>query len=318
MRNIITNEYRKQIQDATCIEEELYIWNEIINENYKNGLSMSTPDYYDIMLCEPFADKWEIEKGLIGFKDITEKEYETINRVSETKRLDIVKRCPTIIEQIKKPSKEVQVSVCNYDGSLIKYIKRPCQEAQMASSRNVYNLKFIKQPTKEMYKKAFDNLHGRVRKFDNTKLRWDITLFHRELRIIPQLIYKDKHWQNVFYKEVEKYVNKNVIPQCTKGMEGIQKATENEDDKALVFHTLSIAYIGLKISKVISNLLFIVLFKLPSVSFNVWKYLILYWYSSIICGITDDHVALYTRRSGTHLYADYFFDLKKDGYRKCS
>ena len=142
-RESISNEYRIKIQNAKNIEEELFIWNDMIDDGNWYNIYDIGELFKDIHSSPTSAFALSVEEGMEPFKKITVETYRKFRdsehykknpRMSEEKLLKIVRVWADAIEYIENPTEEMQIAACEYDGSLIRYIENPSEKVKLTRS----------------------------------------------------------------------------------------------------------------------------------------------------------------------------------------
>lgn len=251
----ITNEYRKRIQEATCIEEEMVVWYDIfytMDERDRTSYGACT-NLYTSYFVDPIQVAY-VTHDRIPFKNITEDEKINLplsnvkkRDMSEEEQYDIIKRCANMIRLIDNPSERIQIEACRYDGSLLKYIKNPCEQAKLLASRNTYNLKFIENPTEEMYAMAFyDMQHNTIY---GKKVDTNTFALMRLVNKIPQQIYKERVIDKDAEKKLMKWAEKNIYPIIIKHGVNIQKAYDSQSELKIHLAEASMLWTALKMGR---------------------------------------------------------------------
>ena len=319
----INNEVRKRIQDANCIEEELLVWNDIfdaMDERERKSFGTCT-GMYGKYFVDPIQVAY-VTRDLIPFKNVTEDEVVNLplkkfktRDMSEDEQYDIIKRCANLIQYIDNPSDRIQIEACRYDGSLLKYIKNPCIEAKVLASRNVYNLKFIENPTDEMYAMAFyDMQHNTI---NGKKVNTRLFALLRLLNIIPKEIYKERVIEKEAIKHITKKIEKDIVPIIVEQNEKVEKAYESQDELKIRIAEASVLYTAFKLGRklLVSGPLTLFMF-MPKTIFKLSVLVYNQLYLSEMNGIKKETYEMYERYSGKFNYGHYYAKLVETGVER--
>lgn len=234
---MLSVEDTQKIDNLTCVEDELVLAMEL-QDKYANQLSRFS------FKADTLISFYRLEKT-----PLNQRTYQ--NKISDDELYKIVKYNPYFIERYKRKrpfTKQCQIRVCEYDPALIRYIPNQCEEAKLLACRNIYNMKFIKSPTKEMWEIAMKELKEAPRTND-------ADLFGVELYIKKAIrhAYRTKAIDKQMDSDGEKYFDKVFAPEVTKLSDNVNNAiTTRNETKYMMSHVVGIFSIFKIITKTMS------------------------------------------------------------------
>ncbi len=183
----------------------------------------------------------------IRHENMTHDEYFNLLKLSEEEQYDVICKDPKLASKLHYPSERIQIKACEYDGSLIKHFNNQCEEAKLIACQDVYNLRFINNPTKEMYLIAFQNLK-QAPVVDGMKLdanQFEILLIFKRLL---RAVYMEEEYIKFLDKKFDNFANELMKP-LLKYAKPINDAVESSNEKQYIIQTSLAGLKGVKIIK---------------------------------------------------------------------